>query len=60
MNEQKSRGILDWSLSEGTYRARGGVKIVNLVGDGVAQCLGTRGANLIFELGLWYIRGLLL
>ena len=29
MNKQKSRGIPDQSLLEGTQRVRGGVKIVN-------------------------------
>ena len=29
MNEQKSGRILDWSLSERTYRVRGGVKVVH-------------------------------
>ena len=36
--------ILDQRLSEGTERARGGVKMVNLVGDGVANLVGNLGS----------------
>ena len=50
----------DQRMSEETRRVRGGVKIVNLVGDGVANLVGNLGADLIFELGLRYIEGLLL
>ena len=33
----------DWRISEETWRARGGVKIVNLVGDGVANLVRNLG-----------------
>ena len=43
MNERKSGDILDQSLSERTLRVRGGVKVVNLVRDEVANDWEHRG-----------------
>ena len=40
MNEWKSGSMLDQRMSEETKRARGGVKIVNLVGNWVANLVG--------------------
>ena len=42
-NKWKSRGVLDWSLLEGAWRVRGGVEVVNLIGDNIANGLELRG-----------------
>ena len=37
------QSILDWRMAEETWRVRGGIKIVNLVGDGVANLVENLG-----------------